>query len=143
MDEDGDSTEVVPYDFGHGPRIREGTSGRAVVDQGAFEADQLANNLENPDGSRRASVFEIEAFPNPFGNTVSIVLTGLRGSGDILTIDVFDVLGRHVRRVFERYTQPGQRIEVMLRATDFAAGCYVVAARNVDSSKSIMICTIK
>lgn len=72
-------------------------------------------------GEVNRPLFGLEAFPNPFNNSVSIAFE-LSLESDV-RIDVFDLLGREVARLYEG-NLPSGRNRLIWRADDLPSGPY-------------------
>lgn len=71
--------------------------------------------------------FDVEVFPNPFVDTLSISLSG--GADRVVSVFVMDLLGRRVATVAEEI-QAGEAKTITWNATQFPSGMYFVVMEN-------------
>lgn len=66
------------------------------------------------------------AYPNPFSSRTALTLRV--GEAQAVRVDLFDVLGRRVRTLFEGTVAPGSPVEIRVEAGALPTGLYVVRA---------------
>lgn len=66
------------------------------------------------------------AYPNPFTSRTSLTLRA--SEAQAVRVDLFDVLGRRVRTLFEGTVRPGAPVDVRVEASGLPPGLYVVRA---------------
>ena len=86
-----------------------------------------------------ASTFVLEQnYPNPFNPSTTIRFTMLEAAN--VTVEVFDVLGRHRATLLDAPVVPGTH-EVAFNAADFESGIYLykVSTGNVSAMRTMML----
>ncbi len=68
------------------------------------------------------------AFPNPFSHFARVVVRG--DPTERVVVDVYDILGRRVKRLHSGYMGADGRAELELDGSGMAPGVYVIAART-------------
>jgi len=88
-------------------------------------------------------------YPNPFNpsTTVKLFLPGQAGSASHLRVEIFDLLGRRVRSLFDDSSEPGWHSFVWHGRDDQGrtqpSGVYLLRARGADASVSAKMMLMK
>jgi hypothetical protein len=131
LDGDRDLDEPLPGDFDGNRRVFAARGGGAVVDMGAYEygAPALPTQLERDETPRTASV-DVELFPNPAENRVTVLLSWPEGAiqADLQAV-VYDVLGRVVRRI-SLEQGAGQGLHEIELGSDVVNGVYILSIQD-------------
>lgn len=134
----GDPITFVAYDMSAGSPAASASVRLEAVYGGAegYASDDLyvvgvRETLVDPGGGAVEALVLGPSFPNPVPAAATTIPMGLGAPGHV-ALDVFDALGRHVRRVLDREMAEGaHRIEV--DASELAPGLYVVRASTGDA----------
>ena len=114
---------------------------------GVYRVISLTGVPEETPGPQVLTVKSIS--PNPFNpsTTVSLFLPGLAGTTDHLRVEVFDVLGRRVRTLYDDQAAPGWQSFVWHgrddRGRQQPSGVYLLRARGGDRSVSAKMMLVK
>lgn len=124
IDGDGNSGEPWPTDFEGNVRVFDGGSGIQTVDIGAheFDAPPIGTHMDTSPEAISLATGSLVAYPNPARGNFVLDWNLPRTSGS--TIDLFDVRGRHVMRIFKGDLVTNQQISV--NTSSLAPGVYVI-----------------
>jgi hypothetical protein len=89
--------------------------------------------------------FALNSYPNPFNPEVNIVLN--TSTGEIITIDIFNILGEKVKSLFKGYIPSGIKTIQWNGRSDagsiLPSGAYLVLARSEKQNQVIKISFLK
>lgn len=149
LDLDGDTTEVLPLDMdrktriANGERIINGQHPGMRVDLGPYEFNAgipthredapFISNTSCPDGSLTP------AYPNPFSATTN--LTVCVSTPTTVQVYLYDMLGRRVAVLFDRFLQANQPHPLTIERSNFASGMYFVRLQHASggATQSILL----
>ena len=85
--------------------------------------------------------FSLQAFPNPFNPVTTVTLT--IPEKDIVSLDLFDMIGRKVRVIQESGQMEAGKHTFQIHAAGLASGTYLLRAAGSKSYKSLKIILLK
>lgn len=134
----GDPITFVAYDVSAGSPATSASVRIEAVYGGAdgYASDDLyvvgvRKTGVDPGGEAAGALVLGPSYPNPVSASATTIPMGLGAPGHV-TLDVFDALGRHVRRVIDREMAEGAH-RVVVDASGLAPGLYVVRASTDDA----------
>ena len=96
---------------------------------------------ENGTPGQAPVVFRLfQNYPNPFNPSTTLKFTVEKQA--VTTLDVFDILGRHVATLFDERAEPGQFYSIRFDGTGLASGEYFIRLRSgnrVDMKKIMLL----
>ena len=97
---------------------------------GLFIVQPQASLLTGVDPARElpSGISLLDTYPNPFQSQSALQVTFSRS--EVVHIDVVDMLGRTIRRVFEGDVQAGQTMRHIIPGEDLPAGTYMLRVRG-------------
>jgi hypothetical protein len=89
--------------------------------------------------------FTLDSYPNPFNPEVNFVLNA--STGEIITVDIFNILGEKVKSLFKGYIPSGIKTLQWNGRNDagsiLPSGTYLVLARSENQNQVIKISLLK
>jgi hypothetical protein len=97
---------------------------------GLFIVQPQASLLTGVDPARElpSGISLLDTYPNPFQSQSALQVTFSRS--EVVHIDVVDMLGRTIRRVFEGDVQAGQTMRHIIPGEGLPAGTYMLRVRG-------------
>jgi predicted outer membrane repeat protein len=120
LDQDGDTTEVLPLDAAGGRRVW-----GPEVDAGAYERGPSRRSPWRASAGVGEAAVRLSVWPNPFRDAAAVTAT-LSAPGAV-TVGLYDVLGRRVRLLHEGVLSSGPHTLPFDRLS-LPAGVYVMRA---------------
>ena len=98
------------------------------------QESQLNTSVENPG----IAGFSLEVFPNPDPQTVRFTVE----KGQHVTIEMIDLTGRVVDRLFEGFVSPGASENIAIRPRNVASGLYIVRLTGTAGAQAYAPATV-
>jgi hypothetical protein len=126
VDQDHESHELFPFDLAFRDRFYDGGSGAPTIDAGAYEFGAPAIGLERKSATEPSewALHVLSNYPNPFGERTTVSFT--TGRAQVVSLEVFDALGRRLRHLVLGDFLPGEH-RVVVSSKGLSAGVYFYA----------------
>jgi hypothetical protein len=106
----------------------------------AFEIRSAETDVEDEFPERPQETTLLDSYPNPFNASTRIRYV-LSVETD-LSLDVYDLMGRHIKTIFEGVQEPGEHT-VIWDAPDLPSGIYFVKLTASEKSESTKMLLLK
>jgi predicted outer membrane repeat protein len=141
LDQDGDTTEVLPVDLDFHVRVYDGGSGEAVVDMGAYEFDAppVRIDIEAPEIEVPGQLIRWNVYPNPFREQTTLHFT-LRRSSPV-EVALYNAVGRRIRTLYRGTAVARQVHRVQVDGRGLPSGIYLVrlSGAGITASQAMVL----
>lgn len=142
--EDWSILEDVPIEAGEEYLIRVGSEGNAM---GNFPVGSIVLNVESSvivaDEATPEALEEMLSFPSPNPVRGTSMFTVAVETGQNLTVELFDALGRRVETLYDGALTGGMSEALTLDASTLPAGVYVIRAQGEDFIRSRRVTVVR